>query len=86
MSASIVVFLVCRTVRVPDGTGKSCEGPKKTSCLAFWDEWDKKRCYFKKQSGEVTDNKDSATKNKPEQTGKQSGEVVENAFLWKKQS
>jgi len=48
----------------------------KASLLAFGDKWDKKRCYFKKQSGEVADNKGLATKNKPEQTQKQSGEVL----------
>jgi hypothetical protein len=37
-----------------------------------------KRCYFKKQSGEVIENTGLAPKNKPEQTEKQSGEVVEN--------
>jgi len=37
-----------------------------------------KRCYFKKQSGEVAENKGLAIKNKAEQTEKQSGEVVEN--------
>ncbi|MGA8182047.1 MAG: hypothetical protein WB819_00210 [Terriglobia bacterium] len=45
-----------------------------------------KNTFFKKQSGEVTDNKGLDLKNKPEQTGKQSGEVVENTYLWKKQS
>jgi len=45
-----------------------------------------RRCYFKKQTGEATDNKGLATKNKPKQTEKQSGEVVENTFLWKKQT
>ena len=45
-----------------------------------------KRRYFEKQTGEVTENKESAPKNKPEQTGKQSGEVVENTYLWKKLS
>jgi len=48
--------------------------------------WDKKTHFFEKQSGEVTDNKGLDLKNKPEQTGKQSGEVVENTYLWKKQS
>ncbi len=37
-----------------------------------------KRCYFKKQTGEVIDNKGSVLKNKAKQTEKQSGEVVEN--------
>ncbi|MGA8185194.1 MAG: hypothetical protein WB819_16310 [Terriglobia bacterium] len=45
-----------------------------------------KNTFFKKQSGEVTENKGLATKNKAEQTQKQSGEVVENTFLWKKQT
>jgi hypothetical protein len=45
-----------------------------------------KRCYFKKRTGEVTENKGLATKNEPERTEKRSGEVVENTFLWKKQS
>jgi hypothetical protein len=45
-----------------------------------------KRCYFEKQTREVTENKVSATKNKPKQTQKQSGEVIENTFLWKKQT
>jgi len=45
-----------------------------------------KRCYFKKQSREVADNKESIAKNKAKQTQKQSGEVVENTFLWKKQT
>jgi hypothetical protein len=34
--------------------------------------------FFEKQSGEVAENKGSRLKNKPEQSGKQSGEVVEN--------
>jgi hypothetical protein len=34
--------------------------------------------FFEKQSGEVIDNKGLATKNKPEQTEKQTGEVVGN--------
>jgi len=38
----------------------------------------KKNTFFKKQSREATENKGSATKNKPKQTQKQSGEVVEN--------
>ncbi|HET7101676.1 MAG TPA: hypothetical protein VFJ52_11035 [Terriglobia bacterium] len=42
--------------------------------------------FFKKQSRDVTENKVSAAKNKAEQTQKQSREVVENAWLWKKQS
>jgi hypothetical protein len=46
----------------------------------------KKNTFFKKQSGEVIDNKGLALKNKPKQTQKQSGEVVENTYLWKKQT
>jgi hypothetical protein len=38
----------------------------------------KKNTFFKKQTGEVIENKGSGEKNKPEQTEKQSGEVVEN--------
>jgi hypothetical protein len=38
----------------------------------------KKNTFFKKRTGEVTENKGSATKNEPERTGKRSGEVVEN--------
>jgi hypothetical protein len=45
-----------------------------------------KRCYFKKQTREVVDNKESGLENKPKQTQKQSREVVENTFLWKKQT
>jgi len=43
----------------------------------------RKNTFFKKQSGEVAENKGSATKNKAEQTEKQTGEVVENTYLWK---
>jgi len=59
---------------------------KKVVFLPVLGRMGQKRCYFKKQSGEVTENKRSALKNKPEQTEKQSGEVVENTCLWKKQS
>ena len=45
-----------------------------------------KNTFFEKQSGEVAENKESGLKNKPEQTGKQRGEVVENTCLWKKQT
>ncbi|HEV2245603.1 MAG TPA: hypothetical protein VGW37_03035 [Terriglobia bacterium] len=37
-----------------------------------------KKMFFEKQSGEVAENKGSGPKNKPERTGKRSGEVVEN--------
>jgi hypothetical protein len=37
-----------------------------------------KRCYFEKRTREVIENNLSVLKNKPEQTEKQSGEVVEN--------
>ena len=37
-----------------------------------------KNTFFEKQSGEVAENKGPELENKPEQTGKQSGEVVEN--------
>ena len=45
-----------------------------------------KKYVFEKQSGEVAEKKGSALKNKPERTGKQSWEVVENTHLWKKQT
>ena len=45
-----------------------------------------KKLFFEEQTGEVVDIKQKLSKNKPEQTEKQSGEVVENTYLWKKQS
>src|SRR5574340_609912 len=45
-----------------------------------------KRCYFQKQSGEVAENKGKGYMDSLRQTGKQSGEVVENTWLWKKQT
>jgi hypothetical protein len=48
----------------------------KASLLAFGDKWDRKRCYFKKRTREVVENKESAAKNEPKQTQKQSREVL----------
>ena len=45
-----------------------------------------KRCYFEKQSGEVAENKGKGYIDSQKRTGKQSGEVVENTYLWKKQT
>jgi hypothetical protein len=45
-----------------------------------------KNTFFKKQTQEVIENKWSGPKNKPKQSQKQSGEVVENIILWKKQT
>ncbi|HET9178975.1 MAG TPA: hypothetical protein VFQ24_11520 [Terriglobia bacterium] len=45
-----------------------------------------KNTFFEKRTGEVAENKQKLAKNKPEQTGKQSGEVVEKTCLWKRQT
>ncbi|TAM81497.1 MAG: hypothetical protein EPN47_12125 [Acidobacteria bacterium] len=45
-----------------------------------------KNSFFKKRTGEVVENKGSASKNEPERTGKRSGEVVENTLLRKKRT
>ncbi len=45
-----------------------------------------KRCYFKKRTGEVIENKAHGLKNEPERTGKRSWEVIENTYLWKKRT
>ncbi|HET9179602.1 MAG TPA: hypothetical protein VFQ24_14690 [Terriglobia bacterium] len=41
-------------------------------------EMGQKNTFFEKQTGEVVEKKEKLPKNKPERTGKQSGEVVEN--------
>src|SRR5690348_7373718 len=46
----------------------------------------KKNTFFQKRTGEVIENKGSGPKSEPERTGKRSGEVVENTFLWKKRT
>jgi hypothetical protein len=46
----------------------------------------KKNTFFKKQSGEVVENKGKSYITSQKQTEKQSGEVVENTWLWKKQT
>jgi hypothetical protein len=52
----------------------------------FWREKTKKNTFLKKQSREVIEKTTLGLKNKPEQTEKQSGEVVKNTWLWKEQS
>ena len=42
--------------------------------------------FLKKQSGEVAENKGKSYTGSQKQTGKQSGEVIENTFLWKKRT
>jgi hypothetical protein len=46
----------------------------------------KKNTFFEKRTGEAVENKGSGPKNEPERTGKRSGEVVENTWLWKKRT
>jgi len=45
-----------------------------------------KNTFFQKRTGEVIENKGSGPKNEPDRTGKRSGEVVENTYLWKKRT
>ncbi|TAM84133.1 MAG: hypothetical protein EPN47_02105 [Acidobacteria bacterium] len=45
-----------------------------------------KKSFFEKRTGEVVENKGSASKNEPERTGKRSGEVVENTRALKKRT
>ena len=42
--------------------------------------------FFAKRTGEVAENKGKGYINSHKQTGKQSGEVAENRFLWKKRT
>ena len=65
-----------RTGKVSGIYGSGGGGAGRLVSWLFGTNGTMKRCYFKKRTGEVVENKGLATKNKPERTEKRTGEVL----------